>query len=68
MNTNPTQQSAPARYRRYSNDEPEAKLELARVKDALTELYELLEDYAPTWYTEQHHKKAASALRLTKKL
>ena len=68
MNTNSTQQSGPARYRRYSNDEPDAKLELARVKDVLAELYELLEDYAPTWYTEQHHKKAASALRLTKKL
>ena len=28
----------------------------------LRELFELLEDYAPTWYTEELHNRAASAL------
>jgi hypothetical protein len=28
----------------------------------LQELVELLEDYAPTWYTEEHHNRAAAAL------
>jgi hypothetical protein len=28
----------------------------------LRELFELLEDYAPTWYTEEHHARAAAAL------
>jgi hypothetical protein len=28
----------------------------------LKELFELLEDYAPTWYTEEHHNRAVAAL------
>ncbi len=28
----------------------------------LEELFELLEDYAPTWYTEEHHNRAVAAL------
>jgi hypothetical protein len=31
-------------------------------KEALAELIELLEDYAPSWYTEEHHKRALAAL------
>ena len=31
-------------------------------KKVLRELFELLEDYAPTWYTEEHHNRLASAL------
>jgi len=31
-------------------------------KSVLRELFELLEDYAPTWYTEEHHNRLASAL------
>jgi hypothetical protein len=33
---------------------------------AFLELFELLEEYAPTWYTEQHHERAFSALRVLK--
>ena len=29
---------------------------------ALRELFLLLEEYAPTWYTEEHHNHAAAAL------
>jgi hypothetical protein len=28
------------------------------------ELFKLLEQYAPVWYTEEHHNRAASALRV----
>lgn len=28
----------------------------------LEELFLLLEDYAPTWYTEEHHNRAVAAL------
>ena len=28
----------------------------------LRELFEILEDYAPTWYTEELHTRAAKAL------
>jgi hypothetical protein len=32
------------------------------IKDALQELYLLLEDYAPVWYTQEHHDRALRAL------
>jgi hypothetical protein len=28
----------------------------------LRELFELLEDYAPSWYTEEHHNRLVAAL------
>jgi hypothetical protein len=31
---------------------------------ALRLLFDLLEEYAPSWYTEQHHTKALAALQL----
>ena len=34
----------------------------AEASAALRELFELLEDYAPAWYTEEHHNRAAAAL------
>ncbi len=34
----------------------------SRLEDALRTLYELLEEYAPSWYTRAHHDKAATAL------
>jgi hypothetical protein len=30
---------------------------------ALQELYELLEDYAPMWYSEEAHNRAEAALK-----
>ena len=33
-----------------------------RVVRALTLLYELLEQYAPSWYTQKHHEIAEAAL------
>ncbi len=32
-------------------------------REVLQELFLLLEDYAPTWYTEEHHNRAIGALR-----
>jgi len=68
MNPNPPQQSELTGHRRYSYEVGAAKAQLAQITDALAELYQLLEDYAPTWYSEHHHKKAESALRVLKKL
>jgi len=31
------------------------------VADAFVELFELLEEYAPVWYTEQYHRRALAA-------
>ena len=68
MKLTPTQQSELTRSRRHSCEGPDAKVQLARATDALAELYQLLEDYAPAWYSEHHHKKAESALRVLKKI
>ena len=35
----------------------------AQAAVALQELFSLLEKYAPSWYTWEHHEKAESALR-----
>jgi hypothetical protein len=37
------------------------------VAEALLELFELLEEYAPIWYTEQHHQRALTAWRILQK-
>jgi hypothetical protein len=34
------------------------------VTEAFLELFELLEEYAPIWNTEQHHKRALNARRI----
>ena len=36
--------------------------ERTRLIEALSDLHNLLEEYAPVWYTEEHHHKAESAL------
>ena len=38
------------------------KSERTRLIEALSDLHNLLEEYAPAWYTEEHHRKAESAL------
>jgi hypothetical protein len=40
-----------------------SKTQLSFVAEAFLELFKLLERYAPVWYTEEHHKQAAAALR-----
>ena len=34
-------------------------------KSALAELFELLEEYAPAWYSEEHHNRAMQALGIS---
>jgi hypothetical protein len=41
----------------------ELNIERTKAVDILTELVKLLEDYAPTWYTEEIHERAEAALR-----
>jgi hypothetical protein len=45
---------------------PEESLSLCAGKlvEALMELRDLLEEYAPVWYTEEHREKVMSALRM----
>jgi hypothetical protein len=41
-------------------DEPQQGVPTTR--EVLAELFQLLEDYAPTWYTETHHNRVVAAL------
>ena len=45
----------------------ETELDRARLVDVLSELQNLLEQYAPSWYTERHHEKALAALQPPRK-
>ena len=39
---------------------------LNEAKEALVELFDLLEEYGPAWYTEVHHSRALAAIRALK--
>lgn len=51
----------------FAEKKYESASERTRLNDALSELYDLLEQYAPSWYTEEHHLMAESALDPRKK-
>ena len=36
--------------------------------EALAELHELLEQYAPSWYTQEHREKTIAALQMAEKV
>ncbi len=39
----------------------------AQLAEALQDLCQLLEEYAPSWYTEEHREKAQAALHRAQK-
>lgn len=45
----------------------ETPSERKRLVEVLSELRNLLEDYAPAWYTEEHHRRVELALHNGKK-
>ena len=51
----------PSRDQREESDAFQRRL--AYGVEVLQELLNLLEQYAPTWYTEEHHRRALTALR-----
>jgi hypothetical protein len=40
--------------------------EVLELREALKMLFDLLEEHAASWYTEEHHDKAEAALRFVK--
>lgn len=55
---------------RLSRNSPRAlsfESQQRRVADVLAELFNLFEQYAPPWYTQKHHNKVESALRILRK-
>jgi len=49
------------------DNELETSSESKHLREVLSELQDLLEDYAPTWYTEEHHRRVESALHARKR-
>ena len=47
---------------REESDASPAQLE--SIAEVFRELFNLLEQYAPVWYTEEHHNLAVAALRV----
>jgi len=39
--------------------------EVLELREALRMLFDRVEEYAPSWYREDHHNKAEAALRFT---
>jgi hypothetical protein len=46
-----------------SNEMAGRDVDLAKLQDALKMLFDLLEAYAPMWYTKEHRDKVLEALR-----
>jgi hypothetical protein len=49
------------------DDERKTPSQRKNLAEVLSELRDLLEDYSPTWYTEEHQRKVQSALHAKKK-
>jgi hypothetical protein len=47
--------------------EKQGPLDSKLVAEAFLELFELLQEYAPPWYTEQQHNRALAAHRILQK-
>ena len=54
-------------FARPLNSESETDLVQERLAEALADLHSLLNEFAPSWYTQEHHTKAESALQLLKR-
>ena len=48
--------------RNYKNRNSADHWQSASTESVLEELYRLLEDYAPSWYTEEQHLRVLAAL------
>jgi len=47
--------------RHFDEPPPLDNQQIKIVAQSFIELFELLEEYAPVWYTEQHHNRAMAA-------
>jgi hypothetical protein len=46
----------------------QGRYQVLQLQETLKMLYDLLENYAPPWYTQEHHDKADAALRLVENM
>ena len=52
---------------RSVDDEDKTPSQRKHLAEVLSELRDLLEDYSPTWYTEEHQRRVESALHTRRK-
>lgn len=64
MFTTHTKQSDEKRLAMPNHARSQTAVPRAHLADVCVELHDLLERYAPAWYTQDLHEKAKSALRL----
>jgi hypothetical protein len=50
-----------------SNSVSEMERDRVVLTEVLTEIYELLEEYGPSWYTQGHRERVKGALSLLRK-
>ena len=62
-----TRQSTLRTVPQRSNSVSEMERDRVLLTKVLTEIYELLEEYAPPWYTQEHHERVKAALSLLRK-
>ncbi len=62
-----TEQLQMSSFPKQMNEASDMRLQLTQLAEALAESFGLLEGYAPTWYTFDHHERAESALQSMKK-
>ena len=62
-----TQQAEVSSVPQRSNSAAEMERDRVLLTKVCTEIYELLEEYAPPWYTEEHHERVKAALALVSK-
>ena len=51
---------------RTSRERGFERREVIEARNSLIELFDLLEEYAPMWYTAAHHERALAAIRALK--
>ena len=60
-------EGSPRPDRRQGAAQGEVQSDKSKAAEVLWEFFSLLEEYAPVWYTEQHHDRAVVALRVLDK-
>lgn len=63
--SDPESDEATGSHREKSDASP---AQLESIAEVFRELFNLLEEYAPVWYTEEHHSRAVAALCVLEEL
>lgn len=60
-------EGSPRPERRQGSAQGELQSDKSNAAEVLWEVFNLLEEYAPRWYTEQHHDRVVVALHILDK-